>query len=83
MMYLNKLNKICESPCNQWLGLLHFNQMIYYKSAEEIELIRQSCLIVSAALARVAELLRPGITGLEIDAAAEQVITRPWCGTWI
>ncbi|MBK8506928.1 MAG: type I methionyl aminopeptidase [Saprospiraceae bacterium] len=48
--------------------------MIYYKSTEEIELIRQSCLIVSAALARVAELLKPGVTGLAIDAAAEQVI---------
>lgn len=48
--------------------------MIHYKSAEEIELIRQSCLIVSAALARVAEIIRPGVTGLEIDTAAEEVI---------
>jgi methionyl aminopeptidase len=48
--------------------------MISYKSTEEIELIRQSCLIVSAALTRVAELLRPGVTGLVIDAAAEEVI---------
>lgn len=48
--------------------------MIHYKSAEEVELIRQSCLIVSAALARVAEIIRPGITGLEIDTAAEEVI---------
>ncbi|MCB0667737.1 MAG: type I methionyl aminopeptidase [Saprospiraceae bacterium] len=48
--------------------------MIHYKSEEEIELIRQSCLIVSAALARVAEMIRPGVTGLEIDVAAEEVI---------
>jgi methionyl aminopeptidase len=48
--------------------------MIHYKSQEEIELIRQSCLIVSAALTRVAELLKAGTTGLEVDAAAEEVI---------
>ncbi|MCB0686168.1 MAG: type I methionyl aminopeptidase [Saprospiraceae bacterium] len=48
--------------------------MIHYKSAEEIELIRESCLVVSAALTRVAEILRPGVTGLEIDQAAEEVI---------
>ena len=48
--------------------------VIQYKSAEEIELIRQSCLIVSAALRRVAEIIRPGATGLEIDVAAEEVI---------
>ena len=48
--------------------------MIQYKTDEEIELIRQSCLIVSAALTRVAEMIKPGMTGLEIDAAAEEVI---------
>lgn len=48
--------------------------MIQYKSQEEIELMRASNLVVSAALARAAELLKPGVTGLEIDAAAEEVI---------
>ncbi|WP_236980526.1 type I methionyl aminopeptidase [Membranihabitans maritimus] len=47
---------------------------IRYKTDEEIELIRKNCLIVSAALARVAELLKPGITSLEIDKAAEEVV---------
>ncbi|MBY5959321.1 type I methionyl aminopeptidase [Membranicola marinus] len=47
---------------------------IIYKNEEEIELIRKNCLIVSKALARVAELLKPGITSLEIDKAAEEVI---------
>lgn len=47
---------------------------IKYKSEEEIELIRKNCLIVSQALARVAEILRPGITSLEVDLAAEEVI---------
>ena len=48
--------------------------MIQYKTQEEIEKIRQSCLIVCAALNRVAEILKPGVTGLAIDAAAEEVI---------
>jgi len=48
--------------------------MIYYKTKEEIEKIRASCSIVCEALARVGEIIRPGITGLEINAAAEEVI---------
>lgn len=48
--------------------------MIHLKSAEEVELIRENCLIVSQALTRVAEILKPGITGLEIDKAATEVI---------
>ncbi len=48
--------------------------MILYKSKEEIEQIRRSCLIVSESLTRVAELLKPGISGLVIDSAAEEVI---------
>lgn len=48
--------------------------MIYFKTDEEIELIRQSCLLVCDALARVAEMLRPGISGAEIDRAAEELI---------
>lgn len=50
------------------------SKAIYYKTPEEIELIRESCLIVAKALSRVAELIRPGISGLDIDAAAEEVI---------
>ncbi len=48
--------------------------MIYYKTDEEIELIRQSCLLVCKALTRVAEMIRPGISGSTIDRAAEEVI---------
>lgn len=48
--------------------------MIYYKTSEEIALIRKSCLLVSQAHAHIASLLRPGITGLEIDQAAETLI---------
>jgi methionyl aminopeptidase len=48
--------------------------MIIYKTDEEIELIRQSCLLVCKALAHVASMIRPGITGAEIDRAAEELI---------
>lgn len=48
--------------------------MIYYKTAEEIELIRQSCLLVSKAHAHVASILKPGMTGLQIDKEAESLI---------
>jgi len=48
--------------------------MIYYKTAEEIEKIRASCLIVSKTLALAGSLIKPGITGLELDRQAEQFI---------
>jgi methionyl aminopeptidase len=47
---------------------------IYYKNEEEIELIRASNLLVSKTLALVGELLKPGITGKQIDEKAELFI---------
>lgn len=47
---------------------------IIYKTDEEIELIRQSCLLVSKTLAYVGSLLRPGMSGEEIDTKAEAFI---------
>lgn len=41
--------------------------MIHYKTTTEIELMRQSALLVSRTLAEVAKILRPGITTLELD----------------
>lgn len=48
--------------------------MIYYKTDEEIQLIRKSCLLVSKTLAMVGEMLRPGVKGIDIDKAAEAFI---------
>ena len=48
--------------------------MVYYKTDEEIELIRQNCLLVCKTLAHVASIIRPGISGQVIDRAAEEVI---------
>jgi methionyl aminopeptidase len=48
--------------------------MIFYKTEEEIELIRQSCLLVCKALAHVGSIIRPGVTGLQLDKEAETLI---------
>lgn len=48
--------------------------MVYYKTKDEIELIRKSCLLVSATLAEIAIFLKPGVTTLQIDILAEKFI---------
>ncbi|MFO7998036.1 MAG: type I methionyl aminopeptidase [Bacteroidales bacterium] len=48
--------------------------MIQYKTIEEIELIRESSLLVAKTLAEVATLIRPGVTTLELDRVAETFI---------
>lgn len=48
--------------------------MIHYKNAQEIELMRQSALLVSQTLAEVAKILKPGITTLSIDTLIADII---------
>lgn len=48
--------------------------MIIYKSAEEIAIMREAAQIVSRTLGKVAEALNPGVTGLELDRIAEEYI---------
>ena len=48
--------------------------MIFYKTEEEIELIRESSLLVAKTHAEVAKLIQPGVTTLELDKVAEQFI---------
>ena len=47
---------------------------IYYKTKEEVELIRISSLLVGKTLAEVAKVIRPGVTTLELDTLAEKFI---------
>jgi methionyl aminopeptidase len=47
---------------------------IFFKTDDEVELMRNSNLLVSKTLAYVGSLLKPGITGSEIDRAAEEFI---------
>jgi len=48
--------------------------MIHYKSKEEIELMRESCLLVGKTHAEVVKLLKPGIDTLHINKIAEEFI---------
>jgi methionyl aminopeptidase len=47
---------------------------IYYKSLEEIELIRESSMLVSKTLAEVAKVIGPGVKTIELDRLAETFI---------
>ena len=48
--------------------------MLHLKSAEEIELLRASNQMVSRILALLAEVIKPGVTTLELDRIAEEYI---------
>jgi methionyl aminopeptidase len=48
--------------------------MFQLKTDEEVELLRQSNLLVSATLAAVASLMKPGVSTIEIDRKAEEFI---------
>ena len=48
--------------------------MIEIKTREEIELIRESALVVSRTLGEVAKAIRPGVTTLALDKIAEECI---------
>ena len=48
--------------------------MIQIKSREEIELMRESALIVSKTLGEIAKIIKPGISTLELDKIAEECI---------
>ncbi len=47
---------------------------IIYKTAEEIELIRQSAQLVSKTLGEVAKIVKPGVKTIELDRLAETFI---------
>lgn len=48
--------------------------MIFLKTEDEIELLRQSNLLVGKTLAEVAKLIKPGVTTAELDKVAEEFI---------
>ncbi|OEK09067.1 type I methionyl aminopeptidase [Flavivirga aquatica] len=48
--------------------------MIIVKTAEEIELMRESALIVSKTLGEIAKVVKPGVTTLQLDKIAEEHI---------
>ena len=48
--------------------------MIIYKNAEEIELIRESALLVSKTLGELSKYIVPGSVPLDLDKIAETFI---------
>ncbi|MEJ7674111.1 MAG: type I methionyl aminopeptidase [Chitinophagaceae bacterium] len=48
--------------------------MINYKTAEEVELMRQNSLLVGDTIAEVAKLIKPGVTTMQLNIAAENFI---------
>lgn len=48
--------------------------MIYLKTKEELELIRNSSLLVGKALAEVAKIVAPGVKTIDLDKVAEEFI---------
>ena len=48
--------------------------MIYLKTDEEIELLRENNILVSKTLAEVGRHIRPGVTTKELDSIAEDFI---------
>ncbi len=59
------------------MGLLateNDGKRMFYKTGPEIELMRKANLVVSKTLAHVASILKPGVTGEEIDKQAEEFI---------
>lgn len=48
--------------------------MIYYKTEEEIELIRECTVLIARTLTEVASRIQPGIPTIKLDAIAEEFI---------
>ncbi|HKL66421.1 MAG TPA: type I methionyl aminopeptidase [Bacteroidales bacterium] len=48
--------------------------MLHLKTAEQIELIRESNILVSKTLAEMARLIEPGVTTRKLDSVAEEFI---------
>ncbi|MDE0871104.1 MAG: type I methionyl aminopeptidase [Flavobacteriales bacterium] len=53
---------------------MSFGRRVQIKTDEEVEILRESSLLVGKTLAVVAERIRPGVTTLQLDAVAEEFI---------
>jgi len=53
---------------------MSFGRRVHIKTDEEVELLRESSLLVGKTLAAVAERVKPGVTTLQLDAVAEEFI---------
>ena len=53
---------------------MSFGRRVQIKTDEEVEILRESSLLVGKTLAVVAARIRPGVTTLQLDAVAEEFI---------
>ena len=72
MKALTSSDKMKITPDSRFV--FNKKEMIHYKSKAEVELMRESNLLVGKTLALIASLLKPGITTLELDTKAEEFI---------
>ena len=57
--------------------------MIYLKTDEEIELLRESNLLVGQTLGELAKWVAPGVTTLQLDRIAEEFIRDHQAVSWV
>ena len=60
--------------CARFISGMARSKTIFHKTRAELELMREANLIVSKTLAHLGTILKPGITGFELDRAAEEFI---------
>ena len=48
--------------------------MIYLKTDEEVELLREANLLIGRTLAELAKIIKPGVTTKQLDKVAEEFI---------
>ena len=79
-MKFQKTKSKFQNLQNEILNTFHyfcgqkFRKMIIPKTREEIELMRESALIVSRTLGEIAKIIKPGVTTLQLDKIAEEFI---------
>lgn len=61
-------------PCRVLLFKDICESMLIYKTDEQVEMMRQSAMLVSKTLAEMTAMLKPGITTLSIDKAIGEFI---------
>ena len=59
---------------------MSFGRRVHIKTDEEVELLRESSLLVGKTLAAVADRIKPGVTTLELDLSLIHISepTRPY-----
>jgi methionyl aminopeptidase len=62
--------------CHQGFAINDKGQMMYHKTNAEIELMRESSLLVGKAIAEVAKAIKPGVTTKQLDIIAEKFIAQ-------